>query len=169
MGASAYLAMDHAAWVQEQIGPMQKGLSARARAQRTGWAAAPDTLSEFHCKVFDILGLVFNGIYNAPIAWSQLDWRCGGGVAVPLEHGTLATFDFHEMTMLVFLCHEARIRTQVSPRNLRGLMLHFHQRTDVGPISKRHPNLDEAVAAFRQYLPAYHRIVYREETTEESV
>jgi hypothetical protein len=42
------------------------------------------------------------------------------------------------------------------------MRLSFWQRTATGDMVARHPNLDEAVAAFREYLPADHRIIYRE-------
>ncbi|MDU7524891.1 MAG: hypothetical protein E7K72_26580, partial [Roseomonas mucosa] len=40
------------------------------------------------------------------------------------------------------------------------LHLQFSFRGHTGGMMARHPNLDEAVAAFRAYLPPRHRIIY---------
>jgi len=76
----------------------------------------------------------------------------------------MATFDFVQLTMLVFLCHEARIRVQIEGVAPHRLRLSFWQRVSKEENDNTacwHPNLDEAVAMFRKYLPADHRIVYR--------
>ncbi|KDD42470.1 hypothetical protein L529_0484 [Bordetella bronchiseptica MBORD901] len=111
-------------------------------------------------KVFDIVGIVGGGVYNAPIAWNAIIWRWGDGIAIPWR-SSMSTFDFRELTMLVLLCHEARIRCEIRPHGFHHLMLCFWQRSHIGTMATRHPNLDEAVADFRQYLPADHPIIYR--------
>lgn len=158
----SYARMDHAAWVQEQIGPSKRMMTASVRRRPDGWAAAPDTLVPIQAKAFDILGMVFGGIYNAPISWKSVQWNRGGGLGVPISgFRCLSTFDFGHLTMLVFLAHEARIRVSVEPHGMRGMLISFYQRVDTGDMALRHPNLDEAVAAFRKYLPADHGIIYR--------
>lgn len=154
----SYENMDHAEWAQSNITAAKT--RAGSKRPRKGLANAPDHLSEFQIKVMDILGMVGNGIYNAPIAWGAIDWDYGRGVAVPWRND-MATFDFYQLTALVFLCHEARIRVQISPHNNRHLLLSFWQRKATGGMGERHPNLDEAIAAFREYLPADHRIIYK--------
>lgn len=163
----SYARMDHAEWVQVQIGPCKARAAKRAKGRDKGWFRAPDTLSEFHAKVFDILGMTFGGIYNARISWDAIDWNCGHGIAVPMRSQSLSTFDFHEMTSLVFLCHEARIRCCVDAHGVRGILLMFHPRAAAGNMARRHPNLDEAVARFREYLPSDHRIIYREPVADD--
>lgn len=155
----SYAKFDHAEWVQRQIAPSKKTSSRKRAGDQQGWQAAPDVLAPFHAKVFDILGMTFGGIYNARISWDALDWHCGHGLAVPMRSQELSTFDFHEMTSLVFLCHEARIRCAVSSHGVGGILLRFSPYEGMGV---RHPNLDEAVARFRGFLPKDHRIVYRE-------
>lgn len=154
--------MDHADWVQQQIPYAKPAAGKRRRDNTKGWAAAPDTLSEFQAKVFDILGMVYGGIYNAPIAWDAVRWRGHGhGIAVPVDAGGgFSTFDFARLTYFVFLCHEARIRGGIDLNGPRGFLLTFYPRTAGGSMAGRHPNLDEAVTAFRGYLPADHRIVF---------
>lgn len=162
MEGRSYVNMDHADWVQRQIGPTKARLRGAESRKESGWAVAPDQISEFQAKVFDILGIAFGGIYNAPIGWRGLQWHWGGGIAVPIGGNSLCTFDFGQLTMLVFLCHEARIRFGVEGYGMQGLLLTFYPRQRVGDIARRHPNLDEAVEAFRRHLPRDHRIAYRD-------
>jgi len=160
----SYVTMDHAGWVERNIAASKRmNLTSKRRVKlNKGWHAAPDTLSPFQARVFDILGIAGGGIYNAPIAWDgiewfttmdalQIPWRSGGG---------LATFDYSQLTMLVFMCHEARIRFDISPHGPQHFLLGFWQRNLDGGISRRHPSLDEAVADFRRWMPADHRIHY---------
>lgn len=111
----------------------------------------------------DILGIVGNGIYNAPISWDTVFWR-SRMVAVTWRN-SLATFDFTALTRFVFLCHEARIRGEISSKGFRHIEIHLSERVAAGSIGNRHPNLDEAVAAFRQEFPADHSINYRNAET----
>lgn len=153
---STYQFMDHAEWMESN-----NRAANRVNAKRRGWKVQPETLNEFQRKVCDILGMVGGGIYNAPIAHEKIDWDHGwGGVSVIWKH-PMATFDFSELTMLVFLCHEARIRCGIESAGPRMLRLSFWQRVPKGDMARRHPNLDEAVEAFRGYLPPEHRIIYR--------
>lgn len=158
----SYANMDHAEWVQHQIGPSKLRLRPAERRKTNGWAAAPEQISVFHAKVFDILGIVFGGIYNAPITWATVEWNYSTGIGVPIRNQGLATYDFMELTSLVFLAHEARIRASVEPHGMNGIMLLFFPRKHDGGMSRQHPNLDEAVAAFRKNMPATHRIFYTE-------
>ena len=152
----SYNTMDHAGWVESN-----NAAANSLYGKRKSYRMAPEKLSDFQAKVMDILGMVGGGIYNAPINWEKVDWNCGGGVFVPFRDGRMATFDFYPLTMLVFLCHEARIRCEINAKSHGHFELRFWQRSHEGGMAQRHPNLDEAVAAFRQYLPAGHRIIYR--------
>jgi hypothetical protein len=153
---STYQFMDHAGWMESN-----NVAANRNNAKRRAWRPLPETLNEFQRKVCDILGMVGGGIYNAPIAHDKIDWSYGRGVSVIWSGGGLSTFDFGRMTMLVLLCHEARIRCDVSSAGPRMLRISFWQRTHEGSTPERHPNIDEAIALFREYLPADHRIIYR--------
>lgn len=161
----SYATMDHAGWVERNIGPgRQKKPSRDKNGQVTGWHAAPNTLNRFQARVMDICGMVFGGIYNAPIAWKAVWWR-DNHVGVPLVRGrtSLASHDFERLTRLVLCCMEARIRVEVSPRGFNSLELKFWQRSHEGNSSERHPDIGESVAEFQAYLPAGHRVRYRPE------
>lgn len=149
--------MDHAGWVEEN-----NKASNQINAKRRAWKPVPEKLNRFQAKVMDILGMVGGGIYNAPINWDKVGWSVGGcGMFVPWRDGQMATFDFYALTNLVLLCHEARIRCEMRAKASGHFELTFFQRSHEGGIAGRHPNIDEAVAAFREYLPADHPIIYR--------
>lgn len=68
--------------------------------------------------------------------------------------GQLSTFDFDALTRLVFLAHDDCIRVAIRPCNPQNLTLVFHGRQRTGDISQRHPELEDAVAAWRAKHPA---------------
>lgn len=151
----SYQNMDHAGWVENN-----NAAANRIYAARRNYRPAPEKLSPLQAKVMDILGMVCGGIYNAPISWDKTDWKAGNGMFVTLRDDRFATFDFYELTALVFLCHEARIRCEIRAKARGYFEIGFWPRSHEGGMAERHPNLDEAVAAFRAYLPADHPIIY---------
>lgn len=157
----SYQHMDHAGWVESN-----NAAANRIYAKRAKYRPAPERLSPSQAKVMDILGMVYGGIYNAPISWEKTDWTAGRGLFVTVRDSHMATFDFYRMTALVFLCHEARIRCEISAKARGYFELGFWQRSHEGGMGERHPSLDEAVAAFRAYLPADHSIIYRAPLTD---
>ncbi len=160
----SYAIMDHAAWVEDN----NRGYN-RINAKRRSLRPAPEQLTPFQAKVMDICGMVGGGIYNAPINWDKVSWGNGtwhSGMFVPWRDGRMATFDFYPLTLLVLLCHEARIRCEIRAKASGHFELSFFQRSHEGGMAERHPNIDEAVAAFRQYLPSDHRIIYSADSAE---
>lgn len=157
-----YDRMDHAGWVQENIGYAKrwKPTPAEAKAAKSGrgWHGAPDVLNPFQRRVFNMLGVVGGGIYNAPIHWGSVEWRSNFLVVNwPYE---LATRDFRGLTDLVFLAHDAGIRVAISP-NMRSLQLIFHSRErppEGGSACKGHSTLEDAVSDHRKRFPADHPI-----------
>jgi hypothetical protein len=154
--------MDHAKWVQSSIvaGKSQatKAQHRKAKEHSRGWVAAPDKLTDFQKRAFDILGIVGGGIYNAPIVWDSVYWK-PRTIIVSWYKG-LGTFDFSELTRFVFLCHEARIRGYIGPLAHRYLEIHLSERIATGDMAVRHPSLDEALVAFRAEFPSTHSIRY---------
>lgn len=154
----SYATMDHAKWMEDQNAALNRHGSKRRR-----WKPLPEKLSEFQAKVIDIVGIVGGGIYNAPICSPErIEWEYGfGGVSLTWER-ELATWDGCQLTQLVFLCHAARIRCSIDAVAPRRFRLSFWQRKTSGDIAVWHPNLEQAVAMFRLYLPEDHRIWCRE-------
>lgn len=126
-----------------------------------GWVEAHlnRKLTPFQRRVADIVGIISSNAYNAPVKWEKVEWEYGRGVMVPYER-TLATFDLQNLTTLVFLCHDARIRLEIGPHGTRGLKLAFWQREPNGSFSRRHPDLGEAYADHREWLPPTHPLMY---------
>jgi len=159
----SYATMDHAEWMQRNNEATLRNIATRKAKPPASKFLPPEKLTPFQKKVIDIIGMVGGGIYNAPISPDRIEWTYGfNGVSVVWQR-EMGTFDFSQLTMLVFLCHEARIRCSVESA-MKHLRLSFWQRKAEGDMAVRHPNLDEAVKAFREYLPADHRVVYRETT-----
>jgi hypothetical protein len=73
----------------------------------------------------------------------------GSGIKMSAYAQPFATFDFSNLTRLVFLAHDRCIRVQLcaSAPGRIGLMLHRRKR--VGDIVERHPTLETAVAEWR--------------------
>lgn len=158
----SYARMDHAHWVQLQISASKRHkMTARDRkaaADHKGWFAAPDELNAFQRRAFDILGIVGGGIYNCPISWGTMTWNKRFVIA-PWQ-GSLSTWDFRKLTSLVLLCHDARIRGDISPLGPRHLRISLHERVADGCSSSRHPCLAEAVAMHREEIGEQHSILY---------
>lgn len=69
--------------------------------------------------------------------------------------GSLSTFDFNELTRLVFLAHDRCIRVEIKPGSNRFLTLLFHPRKSRdGGMTERHPNLEQAVELWRVRNPS---------------
>jgi len=157
----SYARMDHAAWVESN-----NHYANLAGAKQKRYKAKPEKLTPFQAKVMDICGMVGGGIYNAPINWDKVDWGGGAGYAgmfVPWRDGRMATYDSNCLTLLVLLCHEARIRCSIRAKACGHFELGFWPRSNGSDIIASHPGIDEAVARFRTYLPTDHRIIYRQQ------
>lgn len=158
----SYATMDHARWVESN-----NHYANLAGKNRKRYKPAPEKLTQFQAKVIEICGMVGGGIYNAPINWERVNWGAPGsnghhsGMFVPWRDGRMATFDSGALTMLVLLAHEARIRVEIRAKAWGHMELSFFQRGHDGGIAGRHPNIDEAIASFRRYLPEDHRIRYQ--------
>lgn len=131
---------------------------------QTWGPAAPEELNDFHKRAFTVLGIVGGGIYNAPFSWDSVYWAPNAiGVS---WFKSLATYDFRDLTRFVLLCHEARIRGEISSLAPQYLRIMLHQRGVEGGMARRHPNLEEALAEWRAEFPADHPLVYRDPIAE---
>lgn len=161
----SYVHMNHAAWVNANNAAGRR-IYANHRPKRNidgrvvGFHASPEKLDLFQAKVMDILGMVFGGIYNAPITWERVDWNyCRSGLLVSFStRACMSTFDYDQLTKFVFLCHVARIRGAIEAVGPHCYRMTFFQRAHAGDMNARHPDLAEAVTAFQAYLPDDHRV-----------
>ena len=63
---------------------------------------------------------------------------------------SIATYDRHDLTRLVFLAHDRAIRVSVSASRA-GLALLLHPRSRDGASLPKHPTLDEAMECWRRH------------------
>lgn len=119
----------------------------------------PDViLSPLGRSVADLLGELFYGIYHLDKkTLYKPDWASDHHIDVVIGWHSLSTFDYDELTRLVFLAHHMALRVSIKAATHNYLELMFHQRGRTGGFSGRHPTLDDAVATFKQNvsLPEY--------------
>lgn len=135
----SYVNMDHAGWVERHT---------------------KQTLSPFARKVADILGIVGGGIHNAPVNVNEIDWQSPKGMGIKVTwNREMSTWDFCQLSQMVVLCCQARVRCQINAVAPRRLSLIFHQRRDAPAeeFSRHHPGIDEMVERLR--VPDDHPIV----------
>lgn len=103
-------------------------------------------------RVADLLGDLFRGLYH----WSgyrRVDWSSEHHIRVTIGWQSWSTWDFNDLTRLVFLAHHYAIRVQLGPCNFRHFELMFHQRDpEATKTSRRHPTLRQAVTAFEKEM-----------------
>jgi hypothetical protein len=80
--------------------------------------------------------------------------RCGFGWSVNHDRGELATFDYNQLTRLVFMAHDKCIRVGVEALRNGIIRITIWQRQREGTIDSRHPTLEQALAKFRNEEPA---------------
>jgi len=74
------------------------------------------------------------------------EWRQGWMVVH--NRGGLATFDFNQLTRLVFMAHRDAIRVEIIPHTFSAIKICLHQRTREGSISLSHPDIYDALNKF---------------------
>jgi hypothetical protein len=94
----------------------------------------------------DFFATLYRGKHHIP---SKV--RKDGGAVFSVSHfGGMATYDYDELTRLVFLAHERGIRAWIhagQPRHLRIFIQ--RRRPGAHSLSEHHATLDEAVEKFR--------------------
>ena len=66
------------------------------------------------------------------------------------HHGQLATFDFDELTRLVFMAHDKCVRVGVEHGGLKALRIAIWPRNREGGMSMRHPDIETALSNWRR-------------------
>jgi len=159
----SYDNMDHVGWVESNIAAHKRrkppAADRRHADQGRGWWGAPDVLNPFQRQVVIIVGIIGRGIYNASINWTTVEWRHPDIISLTWR-GELATHDGSELTDLILLAHEARIRVSVSPAG-RYLRLDFHHREAAGILGSRHPDLAARIVQFAARFDDDHPVMYR--------
>jgi len=88
-----------------------------------------------------------------PAEMKKAAWSNPIFVRLKLKGRTLSSFDFDNLTALVFLAHDQCIRVEIT--HAPGAMeIYFHPRNARdGGMCKRHPTLEQAVEAWRRRFP----------------
>ena len=105
--------------------------------------------SSLGTTVADLLGVVYRGLYNAPLNPARIEWTRTDWIEVVVSQ-TLDTYDGSDLTTLVLAAHAMCVRVEVKPASPRHLRLCFSPRQRGGNLTQHHPTIDEAVTRFRQ-------------------
>lgn len=117
-------------------------------------AKPPRKMSFLGYRVADLMGEWMRGIYHLDhAALKRVEWENDHWVSFCLGWRTLATFDFDDLTRLVFLAHRMAIRVEVEGARNKILRLSFSRRIRRGGVWERHPSLSDAVSAFDAEYP----------------
>jgi hypothetical protein len=96
----------------------------------------------------DFFGIIYRGKHNLP---SQVK-PFGNGWSI-IHNGAISSFDFNEMTQLVFLAHDRCCRVSAMAGGMKLKLVVWGDRERVGGFSERHPTIDEAMAKWRETHP----------------
>ncbi len=131
-------------WLQEQLDALHKINPKKHHEMR---------LSPLGRKAADFLGEWLYGIYHlSQKELFKVDWNNHNHIEISIYCSSLSTYDFNDLTRLVFLAHAMALRVQIEPSTHHHLRLMFHKRTHGKSDGKTlyHPTLDEAVRLFMQ-------------------
>jgi hypothetical protein len=70
------------------------------------------------------------------------------GWAVNHDRGDLATYDYNQLTRLVFMAHSKCVRVSIMPSSPRHLRIVIWKRQHEGGMAQRHPTLEQAIESF---------------------
>lgn len=88
----------------------------------------------------------YNGEHHIPNLIKKFGYS---GYSVIHDNGDLATYDFNQLTRLVFMAHEKCIRVSISGYSSRKIRIAIWKRERTGGMSKIHPTIEEALEKFR--------------------
>lgn len=101
----------------------------------------------------EFFGEFFLGKHHIPATIHE--WGEGWCINISRD---LATFDFDDLTRLVFLAHDRCVRVSVSgdsgPRMIRICIWQRNTRSPDGAFYDRHPTIEQALEIWRKHYPA---------------
>lgn len=102
----------------------------------------------------DLLSRWLGGLHHWPNAKPISATRWDDFFVRLVFFGHLATFDFANLTSLVFLAHDLGIRVEINACNMQRVEIMLHPRhRDPGSVMCGHPTLEEAVTRWRDGNP----------------
>jgi hypothetical protein len=99
-------------------------------------------------NVARLLNVLYQGIYHIDSECKKVDWSNDHHIEIVLR-GCWATYDFDNLTRLVFLAHDYALRVQMEARANGYIRLMFHQRQREGHYAQRHPTIEFALYGWR--------------------
>ncbi len=108
-------------------------------------------VSENGARCAELVEAWFGGMHHFPADARKVNWS-GEQVTFVMHAGGLSTFDYSELTRLVFLAHDHAIRAEIKPA-MQNLRIILSPRTREASMILGHPTLEEAVAKYRTKFP----------------
>lgn len=106
-------------------------------------------MSNFGCRVADLVNELYRGIYHIGNEVCRADWSSDGFISIVVPDPLLATYDNDMLTRLVILAHDRNIRASIRASSPRYLRLEFMAVTRSGFFADRHPTLSEGLKKLR--------------------
>lgn len=103
----------------------------------------------------DFFGIIFYGKHHIPGEVKPF----GRGWKINAYSGHFATFDYDNLTRLVFLCHDMCIRAEFVQGGPGRIGIAIWRRGGrEGDMYFRHPTIDQALEKWRKTHPAYEAV-----------
>lgn len=134
-----------AGWIQDQLDALHRSNPKKYPLVQ---------MSPIGVRAADLLGEWQYGIYHLSNQHQLLfktDWSNLHFIETSIYCESLSTYDFNDLTRLVFLAHDMAVRVQIEPSTRHYLKLLFHERTHGESNGKilHHHSLDQAVNLFK--------------------
>lgn len=109
-------------------------------------------LSPLGENVADLLGDVFAGIYHLDYkALERVNWDDPDVILFTLSYHSMSTVDSDELTRLVILSHDRKLRLEIRAVAPKRLELVFHQRVREGVFYHMCPTIEEHLNTIREH------------------
>lgn len=110
----------------------------------------PEEPSEGLIRIAWVTSVVFGGNHHVDTP-TRMFGGPGRAFAAFRLHGTIASWDFNEMTRLTIAAHEAAVRVEVAVGGFRQLEIILHARERQGGMASRHPTMEEAIGLVKSW------------------
>lgn len=108
-----------------------------------------------HEQAVEFFSKLYGGVHRIPGArykWENVRPYVVKGCWQVSHAGDIATYDYDQLTRLVFLAHEMCIRAGITPCGPRHIRIYITARERVDSYTQGHPTLAEAMDKLREQL-----------------
>lgn len=106
-------------------------------------------MSEIGEDAARLLNDLYLGIYHIDRECRRVDWSNKYYIEITVRN-CWSTYDFDNLTRLVFLAHDYALRVELIPRGFGYTRILFHRRQREGNLYQRHPTIEDALANWRK-------------------